>query len=209
MKKRWLFYKPETGIGTQIADCYEDEAADLSVALGCEKIAVEQDVTDATHYVKDDAVVPIPEKPSTYHQWDWASLSWTVGEKEMALAKKAVIAEVTKIRDQLLAAPIEFDGILFDADAFSLSNMTGVISRIERGDGLTAGWSGWRVADNSMVWADATADQVLIKLKSIAGLIENRTQAILNASWQHKDAIGALTTLTDILSYDASLLWSN
>ena len=111
------------------------------------------------------------------------------------------------MRDVLYVQPIAYGGSLFDADTQSIDNMRGVVARIERGDGLTAGWIGWRTFDNAIVWADATAAEVLAHLNAIARALEDRRQAVLAASWVHKAAIQALGTVEAVQAYAIESGW--
>ena len=76
-----------------------------------------------------------------------------------------------------------------------------------RGDGLPAGWVGWRDAANEMRWADDDAPTVLTNLTVLARAIEDREQALLVASWAHKDNIAELEDIDAIAAYDVTAGW--
>ena len=111
-----------------------------------------------------------------------------------------VKAELAKRFD----APVSCAGTLIDADAQARENIQGLITRIERGDGLTPGWTGWRTYDNGMVWAGWTAEQVLEGLYAVSRAIEDRKQALYQAKWTHDEAI---ETLADLTGYDVTAGW--
>jgi len=89
----------------------------------------------------------------------------------------------------------------------SRERIGGMIARLQRGDGLPAGWVGWRDAQNQMHWQEETAAVVLHNLTSLARCIEDREQALLVASWQHKANIAALTDIDSIIGYDVTAGW--
>lgn len=206
---RWLFYKQDTNENIQIADCSESDAISLASTLQAAHVEIPQNATDSTHYVDaNGSVSEFPARPSNYHNWNWTTLNWSLAESGIDKARERRKAEINKLREEKMSEPILFNGALFDADPASLQNMQGVMARIERGDGLTAGWIGWRTYDNSMVWANSSPEEVLSNLRSIASELENRKQSLLTTSWQHKEAIAMLTSLDQVLAYDTSQGWS-
>ena len=52
----------------------------------------------------------------------------------------------------------------FDADEISRERISGMIARLQRGDGLPTDWMGWRDADNNLHWAADDAATVLANL---------------------------------------------
>lgn len=205
--KRLLFIDAATGRNIQVTVCRENEAEELAESLGAVFVEVGEGVTDSTHYVSGDALVEFPARPSPFHLWDWTAKAWVCSIPGLDAAKAQKREDVDSLKLQKLSLPIEYDGTLFDADAEAISNIRGVISRIARGGGLTDGWTGWRVADNSMVWASATDSEVLAHLNALASLIEDRTQAVLNSAWAHKDALSAMTDVETVVAYDVSDGW--
>ena len=95
----------------------------------------------------------------------------------------------------------------FDADKTSRERISGMIARLQRGDGLPAGWLGWRDASNDMHWAADDAATVLANLTALSRAIEDREQALLVASWTHKANIAALTDIDAIIGYDVTVGW--
>ena len=82
-----------------------------------------------------------------------------------------------------------------------------MIARLQRGDGLPAGWMGWRDASNQQHWSQDDAATVLANLTALSRAIEDREQALLVASWTHKANIAALDDIDAILAYDVTANW--
>lgn len=101
-------------------------------------------------------------------------------------------SRINQHRDRLLAAPIAADAARFDADAASREAAADLLQRIARGDGLPAGWAGWRDADNVMRWAALDAAGVALRLRALLRAIGDRRQALLAAGWAKKDEVEAL-----------------
>ena len=96
----------------------------------------------------------------------------------------------------------------FDADPVSRERISGTIARLQRGDGLPAGWIGWRDASNQQQWATDDAATVLANLTALSRAIEDREQALLVAAWQHKANIASLTTIEYIMNYNVEEGWN-
>ena len=82
-----------------------------------------------------------------------------------------------------------------------------MIARLQRGDGLPAGWVGWRDASNQQQWVTDDATTVLANLTALSRAIEDREQALLVASWNHKANIAALTDIDAIIAYPITEGW--
>ena len=95
----------------------------------------------------------------------------------------------------------------FDADKVSRDRIGGTIARLQRGDGLPAGWLGWRDAENNMHWAEDDPATVLANLTALSRAIEDREQVLLIAGWTHKANIAALEDIDAILAYDVTAAW--
>jgi hypothetical protein len=122
---------------------------------------------------------------------------------DLDAARKAKLQEVATELGRRLYLPCNG----FDADKVSRERITGMIARLQRGDGLPAGWVGWRDAENHQHWAEGDAATVLVNLCALSRAIEDREQALLVASWQHKTAIQAMTDIDSILAYDTTTGW--
>lgn len=141
--------------------------------------------------------------PGPFYAWDPNARRWAPKIDELlAEARQRVNSE----RDRRSA--LACDG--FDATSASRERIASVLNRLARGDGLPAGWSGWRDAGNTMRWADDAPDVVMRHLQSLSRAIEDREQALLAASWQHKSAIAALAAEKDadaLIAYDVTAGW--
>lgn len=177
-------------------DMYE---SDVSGAL-----LVDGPVSDATHYVDNGSLSRIPPLPSRFHKWDVVSKSHV---PDIDAAKSALLADIGVQLRTRIYTPVIHSGARFDADAVSRERITGMVSRLMRGDPLPAGWVGWRDAENAYRWADDDAETVLANLTALSRAIEDREQALLVASWTHKANIAALEDIDAILGYDVTAAW--
>ena len=209
---RVAFYNPATGIFSGGSFEGPIESADPVTPAGLAAWLYEVSPPDPGRWcVQGGELVeyqpPAPASTADV-QWHWDTAAWRwVPGPTLAAAQVARCAEVTAMRDALYVQPIAYGAALFDADPQSIDNMRGMVARIERGDGLATGWVGWRTFDNAMVWADATAAEVLEHLNAIARALEDRRQAVLAASWAHKAAIQALGTVEAVQGYAINSGW--
>lgn len=153
-----------------------------------------------TRYVKDGALKSRPLKPSEHYEWSADSESW-VPMIESARAEK--YRQISFELEARIYAPCNG----FDADKVSRDRISGMIARLQRGDGLPAGWVGWRDAENTMHWTTDDAATVLANLTALSRAIEDREQALLVANWTHKANIAALEDIDAILAYDTTAAW--
>ena len=153
-----------------------------------------------THYVQNGELVPFPAKPSPHHEWDWPTKSWL---PNLDAARESKLQQVATELSTRLYPPCNG----FDADQVSRARISGTIARLQRGDGLPAGWIGWRDASNQQQWAEDDAVTILANLTALSCAIEDREQALLTASWQHKTNLKALEDFAAILSYDTTTGW--
>ena len=192
-----LVFNPDSGMVLQCIKAPDSHAQ----YYGDDVLIVEdENVTDMTHYVVGGVLVPFPEKPSPHHDWDWPTKSWLPNLDAAKATKKAEIE--TELSRRLY---LPCNG--FDADTVSRERISGTIVRLQRGDGLPAGWLGWRDASNDMQWAADDAATVLTSLTALSRAIEDREQALLIAAWQHKANIAALEDIDAILAYDVTQGW--
>ena len=140
------------------------------------------------------------ERPSVYHEWDLSSESWL---PNLDAAREAKLQSVATELNARLYPPCNG----FDADKVSRDRISGMIARLQRGDGLPAGWLGWRDASNDMHWVADDAATVLANLTALSRAIEDREQALLVAGWTHKANIAALEDIDTILAYDVTKNW--
>jgi hypothetical protein len=177
--------------------CYSGEPEE-QISAGEGFLLSEEDASH--HYVQNGELVPFPEKPSPHHEWDWPTKSWL---PNLNAARNAKLQEVAAELNRRLYLPCNG----FDADKVSRERIGGMIARLQRGDGLPAGWMGWRDASNQQQWGADDAATVLANLTALSRAIEDREQALLVASWTHKANIAALTDIDTILSYDVTANW--
>ena len=140
------------------------------------------------------------ERPSVYHEWDLSSESWL---PNLELVLSNLLESVSTELNTRLYLPCNG----FDADKVSRERISGMIARLQRGDGLPAGWIGWRDAENAMHWGADDAVTVLANLIALSRSIEDREQSLLVASWTHKENITKLQTIEEILQYDVTQNW--
>ena len=154
---------------------------------------------DADWFDGDDPKT-LPERPSPHHEWDWTTKSWL---PNLDAAREAKLQQVAVELSTRLYLPCNG----FDADAVSRERISGTIARLQRGDGFPAGWIGWRDASNQQWWVEDDAATVLANLTALSRAIEDREQALLVVSWQHKANIVALDNIAAVISYDATVGW--
>ena len=194
--KSWIVYDILTG---QIIKRIQTPAVSVEgLGLLPTEGAVEGVRTDGL--VQNGVFVEFPSKPSPYHNWDWPTKSWL---PNLDAARESKLQEVAVELSTRLYLPCNG----FDADKVSRDRISGTIARLQRDDGLPAGWMGWRDAANEMHWATDDAVTVLANLIALSRAIEDREQALLVASWAHKAAIAALEDIDAILSYDVTAGW--
>ena len=141
-----------------------------------------------------------PLQPSPFHRWDWSVRAFV---PDLDAARSAKLQEVAAELNKRLYLPCNG----FDADNVSRERISGMIARLQRGDGLPAGWVGWRDASNQQQWVTDDAATVLANLTALSRAIEDREQALLVASWTHKANIAALTDIDAIIAYDVTANW--
>ena len=151
-------------------------------------------------YWKGEEIKVRPLRPGDFYAWSSELESWLPNLDAAREAKRQQVAAELSAR---LYLPCNG----FDADKVSRERISGTIARLQRGDGLPAGWMGWRDADNNMHWANETPEQVLVHLQELSRANEDREQALLVAGWTHKANIAALEDIDAILSYDVTKNW--
>ena len=159
------------------------------------------DVDFSEDYIQDGEIVRRPYRPSPHHEWDWTTKSWL---PNLDAARASKLQQVSTELNTRLYLPCNG----FDADKVSRERISGMIARLQRGDGLPAGWMGWRDASNQQQWATDDAATVLANLTALSRAIEDREQALLVVAWQHKANIASLTTIEDIMNYNVEEGWN-
>ena len=177
-----------------------DDHAEHYEGSGVHVLVSDDVVEPGACYAIDGQFAPFPEKPSPHHDWDWPTKSWLPDLDSAREAKKQDTA--TELARRLY---LPCNG--FDADKTARERISGMIARLQRGDGLPNGWVGWRDASNQQQWATDDAATVLSNLAALSRAIEDREQALLVASWTHKANIAALTDIDAIIGYDVTANW--
>jgi len=204
--RRFIVFSPK-GEATYTAIYSDpDQVPEISPDLGCvlevpaEHYAKADDWFLENTYIKDGKLGQRSPRPNDFYQWDINSESWLPNLDAAKAAKKGEI-------EAELARRLYLPCNGFDADTLSRERISGMISRLQRGDPLPAGWVGWRDASNQQQWATDDAATVLANLTALSRAIEDREQALLIAAWQHKAAIAALTSVEALLAYDVTTVW--
>lgn len=153
-----------------------------------------------TTYLKDGLVKVRSPRQGAYMHWSVEYESWL---PDLDAAREAKKQEVASDLSRRLYLPCNG----FDADKVSRDRISGTIARLQRGDGLPAGWMGWRDAANEMHWTNDEPATVLANLTALSRAIEDREQALLIAAWDHKRNIADLPDIDTILSYDVTAGW--
>lgn len=198
----FIIYEKSTGIVDKAIHGHPDAVA-LNVGDGQAFIEIESAVVAQLpeySYVEGGRWITAPAQPSPYHVWDWPTKSWLPDLDAAREAKKQDTA--TELARRLY---LPCNG--FDADKLARERISGMIARLQRGDGLPNGWVGWRDASNQQQWATDDAATVLSNLTALSRAIEDREQALLIAGWIHKANIEALTDIDAILAYDVTAGW--
>ena len=168
---------------------------------GCETIEGVIAAPEAAYWdFEAQSLAPISPQPTAFHAWDWPTKQWI---PNLDAGRTGRIQQITRELSTRLYLPCNG----FDADKVSRERISGMIARLQRGDGLPAGWVGWRDASNQQQWATDDAATVLANLTALSRAIEDREQALLVASWTHKANIAALEDIDAILAYDVTTGW--
>ncbi|MBW1784856.1 MAG: DUF4376 domain-containing protein [Deltaproteobacteria bacterium] len=109
--------------------------------------------------------------------------------------------EVNELRSQKLLAGIVFKGNSFESDETSRNHLSAVVARLAMPNATLPNNFAWRTADNKDV--PMNKEDVL----SFQGAITDWVYNLYNASWKHKSAIAALTSIEDAESYDIQKDW--
>ena len=196
--KKFVFISNGEPVSTIIPSDGED------ISNGVDLFEVPFDLQDEyiySHIYFDNGILKYrPQRPGQFFNWASALNEWL---PNLDAARSAKLQEVSAELNRSLYLPCNG----FDADKVSRERISGMIARLQRGDGLPAGWMGWRDAENNMHWITDDASTVLTNLTALSRAIEDREQALLVAAWQHKANIAALTDIDTIIGYDVTANW--
>jgi two-component system alkaline phosphatase synthesis response regulator PhoP len=144
---------------------------------------------------RPDAFLEKPVEPET--------LMSTIHDVLITLEEMVAIRheEVNALRDQKTEGGIIYKGISFDSSERTRCNLAAVAAKVastdaELGDGFI-----WRSSDNRDV--PMTREDIL----SFHTAMTDWVYANYKASWGHKEAIDALTTIEEVESYDIRKDW--
>lgn len=203
-------YNDQTGQILQVVEAPSDHKQ-IYQDMGFGVLVSDDHLDQSKYMIENGVAVRIPDPPTSetsYYLWNWETHEWVAN---LFQARADVTAEIERVRSQLASQPIEYENSPFDANAIARERITGTIARIMRGDGLPAGWIGWRDSDNEMHWALLSANEVLVKLRGLSSAIEDREQLLLIKAWLHKANIHALFAAGNqagLISYDVYSNWS-
>ena len=139
-----------------------------------------------------------------YADWDPASEKWSPRLSDAITDRSRLVSQKLS---ELSQESIESHAGKFDADRVSRERISGTIARLQRGDGLPAGWVGWRDASNQQQWVTDSAETVLANLTALSCAIEDREQALLITAWSHKANIAALVNIEAVMNYNVDERW--
>lgn len=168
--------------------------------------AVKDSVQHDTYYVDSaNSIVPRPTKPSIYHEWDWISKTWKLYRAHLELVK---LGEAFNLFTRKCNSPIEFNGVLFDADSLARSRITATLSRWMLVGTLPDGFIGWMDYNNDLQWANEDSVTVKDNLNTIARLIEDREQNLIKTHWELKNVLRN-TPVEELLNADVEAMWNS
>lgn len=202
--KKFVFLNPDgvpSYTATPADDSYYQDGIVYNDML-CKEVPFDTVDTEILErwYWKGGEIKVRPLRPGDFYTWSSEFESWL---PNLDAARKDRLQEVATELNKRLYLPCNG----FDADKVSRERISGTIARLQRGDGLPAGWMGWRDAANEMHWTNDEPATVLANLTALSRAIEDREQALLIASWQHKANIAALEDIDAILGYDVNQGW--
>ena len=196
--KKFVFISNGEPVSTIIPSDGED------ISNGVDLFEVPFDLQDEyiySHVYFDNGILKYrPQKPGQFFSWAPVLNEWL---PNLDAARESKLQQVAAELNTRLYLPCNG----FDADQVSRGRISGMIARLQRGDGLPVGWICWRDACDQQQWATDDAATVLANLTTLSRAIEDREQALLVASWTHKAAIAALEDIDTILSYDVTANW--
>jgi hypothetical protein len=163
--------------------CDEIEGKELKAAVPAEKTA----------------------KPGVHYNWDYSTKTW-VGDLATAKANtKAKIIDLFKSKDNTI---ITYDNKQLDADQSAKDAIIKKLAELEARDAGADPEAShiWRDANNTThSWVSLIVYKLWLKRLLIA--ISTRTTTLKVTAWAHKDAIEALTSVSDIENYNYEADW--
>lgn len=136
------------------------------------------------------ALVPVQDRPSPRHTWDWASMAWAI---TLADAQEAKLETIGAWRDAKEYAPFTWQGLVFDATPDALRRLS-VAATVAR-DAMAAGADRtvtWTLADNTSV--DLSAADILAVMRAYGDAMDT-AHATARAL---KEAVRSASTLAEL-----------
>ena len=160
-----------------------------------------------THYVDssgeivkyaDDLIEKKKFRPSSNHYWD-VQTGW-VDTTTVTEFKQRKSSDISAERERRNGLPIEFDGVMFDADEEAQRNVSAWMTNIAAGQNPPTGFV-WRAYDNTNHPADAAF------VVGLGNAITLRGTYLYQRSWIKKAEVAALTTAAEVKAYDVTTGW--
>lgn len=168
--------------------------------------AIKNSVSDDSYYFDSTSgITGRPTRPSVYHEWDWSTKSWILYRAYLELFK---LQEATTIFQSSCNAPIDFNGVLFDADSLARSRISNTLVRWYHLGSLPEGFIGWMSYDNTLNWSNEYPQVVAENLGLLAKMIEDREQLYIKKIWALKSQIRN-TSSEDLLNMDINNAWDS
>lgn len=203
--KSWIIFDKTTGeiIKLKRADVHEKGLLGLSPS----EDAVEGTFSDGLIDLDSMSPVPFPEKPSPYHEWDWPTKSWLPNIDSAKAAKKA---KIEAERNRRINEPLIYDGKVLDADQTARDNLKAKLEEVRERIRLNMS-----MAPELLVWRDngnqthswPTIEGYHDWLAGYAVAMSDRGTRCYATAWYHKDALGQLNVMEDIMNYDLTQGW--
>lgn len=203
--KSWIIFDKTTGeiIKLKRADVHEKGLLGLSPS----EDAVEGTFSDGLIDLDSMSPIPFPEKPSSYHEWDWPTKSWLPNIDSAKATKKA---KIEAERNRRINEPLIYDGKVLDADQTARDNLKAKLEEVRERIRLNM-----PMAPELLVWRDngnqthswPTIEGYHDWLAGYAVAMSDRGTRCYACAWYHKDALGQLSVMEDIMNYDLTQGW--
>lgn len=188
----FYIYNNTTGQIYQTGYCGDDELAMQECPSGYSIAIGSANIKKHYHDITNNILEEFGDKPSNYHNWDWAIRAWVL---DIVAVRTALKEKINEKRDLLIQSPLLFNGSLYDADERAITNLT-----IWKGEILPDGF----------VWRDADNEGHIVTtgfIESLLYAIAVRGTELYKMSWQKKAEIDALDP-DDLLNYNVDSGWN-
>ncbi len=115
--------------------------------------------------------------------------------------KEARQQDVNALRDRKLSGGVQFKGVLFDSSERSRNALAATTAMLAASDSKLPEGFGWRSADNRNIVMDRKV--LLVFQAAMTGWVYRNYQA----SWDHKAAIEALSSIEEVQKYNLEQGW--